>query len=247
MLNKKLFRPAVIITVFTLSVCGCGKQAEPVSAEPTETVSEVDTEESVESSESIEPTPSPTATPTEKPVEESTENGEEIPSEEVEPEESEPDLGYEIISIDEVTMYATTNCNLRSGAGTQYDKIGSLAYGEEVIINGKVEDAESGKLWYVIKSDDEVKMVSGSLLSTTKPQPQSTGTTGGGSTGGNSTSQQPSSGGTGGGTSGQSGTGATDEQNAILDSIFGGHGNTSGGQIDAGGDHSDGDWGINWQ
>ena len=132
MTNKKLFKSAVIITAVMLSVSGCAggcsKQAKPVIADAT--VETPEPEESVESIESTEPTPSPTVEPTEESIddtissesedniasEENTINEEEIQSEEVE-----PDLGYTIIAIDEVTMYATTNANLRSGPGTTYD------------------------------------------------------------------------------------------------------------------------------
>ncbi|GFI48044.1 hypothetical protein IMSAGC019_03370 [Lachnospiraceae bacterium] len=72
--------------------------------------------------------------------------------------------------IDEVTMYATTNANLRSGPDTTYDIVGSLTYAQEITYNGKVES--DGKVWYVLKNEDKTEMVSGSLLSTTKPQPK---------------------------------------------------------------------------
>lgn len=132
MTNKKLFKSAVIITAVMLSVSGCAggcsKQTDPVIADAT--VETPEPEESVESIESTEPTPSPTVEPTQESIddtissesedniasEENTINEEEIQSEEVE-----PDLGYTIIAIDEVTMYATTNANLRSGPGTTYD------------------------------------------------------------------------------------------------------------------------------
>ena len=205
MRNKKLFKSAVIITAVMLSVSGCAggcsKQAEPVIAESKEETPEPEESTPEESEESLEPTPSPTVEPTEEPVEESSE------SEEVEQEESEPDLGYEIIPIDEVTMYATTNCNLRGGPGTQYDKVGSLSYAQEIVYNGKVEDGD--KLWLVLKTDDgSTQMVSGSLVSRDKPQPQQSKPSGNTGTGGGN-SQQPS-GGTGqpsGGNGGTSGGG----------------------------------------
>ena len=183
MTNKKLFKSAVIITAVMLSVSGCAggcsKQAEPVIADAT--VETPEPEESVESIESAEPTPSPTVEPTQESIddtissesedniesEENTINEEEIQSKEVE-----PDLGYTIIAIDEVTMYATTNANLRSGPDTTYDIVGSLSYAQEITVNGKVES--DGKVWYVLKNEDKTEMVSGSLLSTTKPQPKQT-------------------------------------------------------------------------
>lgn len=92
---------------------------------------------------------------------------------------------WEIIPMDDTVMYCVSGtANIRSGAGTQYDKIGSLSYGQEVVINGKVEDTEGGKLWYVIKSDDSIQMVSGSLLSTTKPVAQQGNNGNGGNNGG---------------------------------------------------------------
>lgn len=246
MVNKKLFKSGVLIAVVMLSVSGCAggcsKQAEPVIAESTEETPEPEESIPEESEESLEPTPSPTVEPKESISEESFESEEEIPSEEVEPEERESDLGYEIIPIDEVTMYATTNCNLRGGPGTQYDKVGSLSYAQEIVCNGKVEDGD--KLWLVLKTEDNsIQMVSGSLVSRDKPQPQQSKPSGNTGTGGGS-SQQPS-GGTGGGQP-SGGTG-------------GGGGQPSGGgdgggigaslglpEVGQGGQGSGGGSGLNW-
>ena len=183
MTNKKLFKSAVIITAVMLSVSGCAggcsKQTEPVIADAT--VETPEPEESVESIESAEPTPSPTVEPTQESIDDtiSSESEDNIESEEdtineedIQSEEVEPDLGYTIIAIDEVTMYATTNANLRSGPDTTYDIVGSLSYAQEITVNGKVES--DGKVWYVLKNEDKTEMVSGSLLSTTKPQPKQT-------------------------------------------------------------------------
>lgn len=86
-------------------------------------------------------------------------------------EESIPTNNYEIIPLAPQSMYATQSCNIRKGPSTDYERVGSLSYAEEVTIIGKVE-SEGNKTWYVIDSttEDEVRMVSGSLLSTTKPQ-----------------------------------------------------------------------------
>lgn len=183
MRNKKLFKSAVIITAVMLSVSGCAggcsKQAKPVIADAT--VETPEPEESVESIENTEPTPSPTVEPTQESIDDtiSSESEDNIESEEntineedIQSEKVEPDLGYTIIAIDEVTMYATTNANLRSGPDTTYDIVGSLTYAQEITVNGKVES--DGKVWYVLKNEDKTEMVSGSLLSTTKPQPKQT-------------------------------------------------------------------------
>ena len=65
MRDKKMFISAILITTVMLFVGGCGRQVEPVSAEPTETINEVYPEES------LKPIPSPTAL-----LEESMENSE---------------------------------------------------------------------------------------------------------------------------------------------------------------------------
>ena len=216
MRNKKLFKSAVIITAVMLSVSGCAggcsEQTEPVIADAT-----VETPEPEENIESTEPTPSPTVEPTQESIDDtiSSESEDNIESEEntineenIQSEEVEPDLGYTIIAIDEVTMYATTNANLRSGPGTDYDKVGSLTYAQEIVCNGKVADGD--KEWLVLKTEDgSTQMVSAKLVSRTKPQPQSTGGTGS-SGGGSSTQQpsgegQPSGGGSGGGNGGSGG------------------------------------------
>lgn len=170
MRDKKMFLSVIWITTVMLLAGGCGKQTEPVSADPTETVKEVDTEESTEEGleESSEPTSSPTALPEES--KESSEDETAVEDNTVAEDEVIKDDG--IIPIDDTVMYAAGDCNIRSGAGTQYDKVGSLSKGEAVTVNGKVESDED-KLWYVIKTEDgSTQMVSASMLSETKPVTQ---------------------------------------------------------------------------
>ena len=73
MRNKNLFKSAAIIITSLFLFTACGNKTEPVNAEPTETVSEVDMEESEDSSESMEPVPSPAVEPTEEPEGEASE------------------------------------------------------------------------------------------------------------------------------------------------------------------------------
>ncbi len=207
MTNKKLFKSAVIISAVMLSVSGCAggcsEQAEPVIADATV--------ETPAPEESTEPTPSPTVEPTQESIDDtiSSESEDNIESEEntineedIQSKEVEPDLGYTIIAIDEVTMYATTNANLRSGPDTTYDIVGSLTYAQEIVCNGKVADGD--KEWLVLKTEDgSIQMVSAKLVSRTKPQPQSSSGSSGGSS--STTTTTPSSGGNGG--SGGSGGG----------------------------------------
>ena len=205
---------------------GCSKQTEPVIADAT-----VETPEPEESVEPKEPTPSPTVEPTQESIDDtiSSESEDNIESEEniineedIQSEEVEPDLGYTIIAIDEVTMYATTNANLRSGPDTTYDKVGSLTYAQEIVCNGKVEDGD--KEWLVLKTEDgSTQMVSAKLVSRTKPQPQSS--SGSSSSGGTTTT--PSSGGNGGSSDGNGGSGGSG----------GGNGGSGGGQPSGGEDN----------
>lgn len=257
MTNKKLFKSALIITAVMLSVSGCAggcsKQAEPVIADAT--VETPEPEESIESVESTEPTPSPTVEPTQESIDDtiSSENEDNKESEEtaineedIQSEEVEPDLGYTIIAIDEVTMYATTNANLRSGPGTDYDKVGSLTYAQEIVCNGKVADGD--KEWLVLKTEDgSIQMVSAKLVSRTKPQPQSS--SGGSSSGGGSSTQQPSgegqpSGGSGGNGGGQP-SGGGDPGSVGMGEAGGAFSGLP--EAGAGGIGSGGGQGLNWE
>ena len=204
---------------------GCSEQTEPVIADAT-----VETPEPEESVESTEPTPSPTVEPTQESIDDtiSSESEDNIESEEntineedIQSKEVEPDLGYTIIAIDEVTMYATTNANLRSGPDTTYDIVGSLTYAQEIVCNGKVEDGD--KEWLVLKTEDgSTQMVSAKLVSRTKPQPQSSS----GSSSSRGTTTTPSSGGNGGSSDGNGGSGGSG----------GGNGGSGGGQPSGGED-----------
>ena len=197
MRNRKLFKSAIIITALTLSMCGCGKQAEPVSAEPTETVSEEKQAESVESSESMEssesseskePTPSPTVEPTEKPVEESvesTENEESTSEVEKSPEEesSEESTGIEIVEELDLQMYVQTSANARSGDRTDFEVVTTFSTNTQVHVTGKTAND-----WFRVEQSEGDVYISGKLLGMEKAvvQQSSGGGSGQQSSGGNS-------------------------------------------------------------
>ena len=65
-----------------------------------------------------------------------------------------------------LTMYAVNNCNVRKGPDADtYERVGAYNKGDEVIVTGKVNEAE----WYRVSlSDGTEAYVSGSLLSETK-------------------------------------------------------------------------------
>jgi uncharacterized protein YgiM (DUF1202 family) len=189
-MKSRNFYFAVIAAAFVFT--GCGSETEPVSAEPTqiiESTEEVETE-SEEVGEKSEPEAEPTKEPVlASPVEEE--------SDIEESEDNNSELGYTIESVEEILMYCMVNsANIRKGPNTSYDKVGTLSYAQEIVVNGKVETADS--TWYIIKTDDnDIQMVSGSLLSTTKPQPKQTFTPSGGNTSqpsGDGNNNQPSNG-----------------------------------------------------
>lgn len=72
-------------------------------------------------------------------------------------------------SVEDVTPYkawVTKNCNIRSGADTTYDKVGSLKKNEEVTVTGK---ASTG--WFRITTSSGVEAyISNSLLTTDDPK-----------------------------------------------------------------------------
>lgn len=173
MRKGKMLQAAAMAAVAMLSasmyLSGCGKQPEPAPAVAEETT---EPEESrLEEKESV-----PESKPEEKEEvlasESETASGVEEDKPDEEAASMENPLGYEIIPMDDTTMYCVSkSANLRAGAGTQYDKVGSLSYGQEITVNGKVE--QDGKIWWVLKSDAEGKqMVSGSLVASQKPAEQ---------------------------------------------------------------------------
>jgi len=160
MMNKnKLIILSAFLAV-SMIAGGCGKQEQEVISEAVEEVAPIE-EESPEET-----------TPPESPTTEVENEPEAIEAEEVTEEESKPDLGYTVIPMEDTQMFATSVANIRKGPSTEYDTVGSLSYAQEITVNGKVDS--DGSTWYVIKTDsiDDVQMVSGSLLSTTKPQQQ---------------------------------------------------------------------------
>ena len=202
MRNKKLFVLSAIIITSLFLFTACGNKIEPVNAESTETVSEVDTEES---SESMEPVPSPAVEPTEEPVEESVENSEsEVDTSEAEessgeesPEES---TSIEIVEELDLQMYVQTSANARSSDSTDSDVVTTFSINTELHVTGRTAND-----WYRVEQSDGDVYISGKLLSTEKAVVQQ-------STGGNNSSgegSQPSGGGStqpsGGGSSSSDG------------------------------------------
>ena len=166
---KKLFTSALLIATSLLLFTGCGEKAEPVSAEPTETINEVDTEESLESTE---PSPSPTVEPTEEPVEESSESEIDTPETEENTENTSESTGIEIVEELDLQMYVQTSANARSGDSTDYEVVTTFSTNTELHVTGRTAND-----WYRIEQSGGDVYISSKLLGTEKAviQQQSTG------------------------------------------------------------------------
>ena len=183
MRNKKLFKSAAIIIISLFLFTACGNKTEPVNAEPTETVSEVDTEESLESTE---PSPSPTVEPTEEPVEESSESEIDTPETEENTENASESTGIEIVEELDLQMYVQTSANARSGDSTDYEVVTTFSINTELHVTGRTSND-----WYRVEWGDGVVYIAGSLLGDKAPSTQQT--SGGSSSGGGSSTTPPAS------------------------------------------------------
>ena len=180
---KKLFTSALLIATSLFLFTGCGEKAEPVSAEPTETINEVDTEESLESTE---PSPSPTVEPTEEPVEESSESEIDTPETEENTENTSESTGIEIVEELDLQMYVQTSANARSGDSTDYEVVTTFSINTELHVTGRTSND-----WYRVEWGDGVVYIAGSLLGDKAPSTQQT--SGGSSSGGGSSTTPPAS------------------------------------------------------
>ena len=186
---KKLFTSALLIATSLLLFTGCGEKAEPVSAEPTETINEVDTEESLESTE---PSPSPTVEPTEEPAEESSESEVDTPETEEDTENTSESTGIEIVEELDLQMYVQTSANARSGDSTDYEVVTTFSINTELHVTGRTSND-----WYRVEWGDGVVYIASNLLGDKAPSTQQPSS---GSSSGGGTTTTPSSGGSGGGT-----------------------------------------------
>lgn len=97
-------------------------------------------------------------------------------------------LGYTIEEMAATPMFAKQSVNVRSGPSTDYEKVGSLSYAQEVSVTGLASTN-----WYRISFNDQTAYVSANYLLNEKPVKQvaSTGSTGGSTGGGSASGAQP--------------------------------------------------------
>lgn len=162
MKNKEIITALGVSVALSMTACG----AEVQQPAPVEEVKEMAEEEPT-------PTPSTTSAVEEKEAEEEPEVSEnetktEAEAQEEEKAESEEEPEFEIEDIDPVVMYGTQTANVRKGPSTEYDIVRQIQQNEEVTVIGKVT-ADNGKVWNVLKTnDDSIEMISSSLLSSKK-------------------------------------------------------------------------------
>lgn len=156
--------------VCAIMFMGCGSTEKAVTKDVTEITDKRAVTESVETTERVEQTTEVEEkqdTEVVQPVQTETEQSEQVSEAMTEPAQSvEPE--YTVVPMDVQVMYVQQTLNLRNGAGTDYEKIGSLAQNEQIAVNGYVDTA-NGK-WYQLQNDDgSIKgFVSASYVGTSK-------------------------------------------------------------------------------
>jgi len=149
---------AMILSVAALASCG----AEPPKEEPTEPLAQT-AQSNPPAASTPEQEPAQKTTPASKP------EPEPEPQPEPEPEEAQPAEPVLFTEVNE-TVYATGTVNLRSGPGTNYDKVGNLARGNSAARTGVGIDGTEAAGWSrVALADGTTVCVSSEYLSTSKP------------------------------------------------------------------------------
>lgn len=144
-----------VILIMAFVLFGCNDDGESVEENSISTVSEEtdNGEDSEEETVVNETTESVSEDNVEGAVEEEQTDLEENDKEEVATEDSP-------ITPMDIVLYAQREVNVRSGPGTDYEKLGALAVNTEVTVTG--QDKESG--WYQIEYEETVGFVSDAYL-----------------------------------------------------------------------------------
>ena len=184
MKQKVLISGLSLLLTFSLAGCG-GQQAQQEPQEPKQEVQQsgaISTEPPAEPLEvKQEVVPTATAVPSEA-----------DPAEEVADQQEDLTEEVQLFTDCNETVYATGTVNLRNGAGTSFEKVGSLNKGDSVTRTGIAIAGTEAEGWSRVElSDGTVAYISSKYLSTTKPvvqqqQQQQTSKP----SGGNTTQQQ---------------------------------------------------------
>lgn len=163
MKQKVLISGLSLLLTFSLAGCG-GQQAQQEPQEPKQEVQQsgaISTEPPAEPLEvKQEVVPTATAVPSEA-----------DPAKEVADQEEDLTEEVQLFTDCNETVYATGTVNLRNGAGTSFEKVGSLNTGDSVTRTG-IGTAEAEGWSRIQLSDGSIVYVSNKYISTTKPAPQ---------------------------------------------------------------------------
>lgn len=190
MKQKVLISGLSLLLTFSLAGCG-GQQAQQEPQEPKQEVQQsgaISTEPPAEPLEvKQEVVPTATAVPSEA-----------DPAEEVADQQEDLTEEVQLFTDCNETVYATGTVNLRNGAGTSFEKVGSLNKGDSVTRTGTAISGTEAEGWSRIQlSDGTVAYISSKYLSATKPvvqqqQQQTSKPSGGTTTQQQQQTQQPS-------------------------------------------------------
>ena len=171
--------------LLTFSLAGCGGQQ--TQQEPQEPKQEVQQSGAISTEPPAEPlevkqevVPTATAVPSEA-----------DPAEEVADQQEDLTEEVQLFTDCNETVYATGTVNLRNGAGTSFEKVGSLNKGDSVTRTG-IGTAEAEGWSRIQLSDGSMVYVSSNYISTTKPVVQQQQQQTSKPSGGSSTQTQPS-------------------------------------------------------
>lgn len=165
MKNKEVITALGLSVALSVSACSTA-QVQPDPIEETTEVSEAEKTETAEEPAKEEAQPIEEKKEPAEPVEDKSK--EKVSEQEDKKEEAEEEPEFNIEDIDPVVMYGTQTANVRKGPSTEYDIVRQIQQNEEVTVIGKVT-ADNGKVWNVLKTDDDsIEMISSSLLSSKK-------------------------------------------------------------------------------
>lgn len=149
MIRRKLLTVSIALAMSSMLIAGCGDKSTTSNALNQKTVTTKDSKETTTEKE--------TETTTEKATEKATEveTTTEAPTEAPTP----------AITVEEVsaTLYSV-GCNVRSGDGTNYDKIGYANWGDALAVTGQTPSG-----WYRISYNGTEGYVSADLVQATAP------------------------------------------------------------------------------
>lgn len=160
-----------LILVFTLLGCVAPTTAHPVEStesttEATTMAQSINTEPSVPATEQTVPPNTEVIPPTTTPASTEPVYTEPVPTE-PKPTEPRPTEAPEpVYTPVEETVYASGTVNIRVGPGTEYDKVGSLKFGNDI---QRVGIGDNG--WSQVVYESEIRYIHSSYLVTEKPVP----------------------------------------------------------------------------